>query len=382
MLTEKLYYVDAYISEFDATVTSVESIADKYHVVLDRTVFFPEEGGQESDKGKINGARVIDVREIDGKIIHVIDAPLDFGTTVHGQIDFEERYEKMKCHTAEHILCGVMHRLFGAENIGFRLGADCVTLDVDVVLNREQLDSVEDIANDIVSKNVAVTTSFPSSQELSSLRFRSKLDLTDGVRIVDIGEYDSCACCAPHVARTGEIGLIKMLDFEKHRGGTRIYMVAGKRALTDYRARYSVSRRISELTSTPQEDIADAVVQLLAERDSLAAQLKARGIREAIREAERVSTEEGNAVFFFDGFTIDELREFVNHAVEKINGLLVALSGSEGDYKYVIGSRTVDLKSVTKDINAALCGRGGGRSEMIQGTFSTTLDIIRAYFEK
>lgn len=381
-MTEKLYYIDAYICEFTATVTSVKAVGDVYQVILDRTAFIPEEGGQESDKGEIDGVRVIDVLESENEIIHVLNKRLEVGSAVRGIIDFDERYEKMKCHTAEHILCGIMHRLYGAENIGFHLGADCVTFDVDAVLTREQLDCVEDIANKIVSENVTVATYFPDAQELSSLRYRSKLDLTEGVRIVDIGEYDSCACCAPHVSRTGEIGLIKMLDFEKHRGGTRIYMMAGKRALADYRARYAVSRRISALTSTPQEDIADAVIQLMAERDSLIAQLKARGIREAIREAKRVPEQKGNAVFFLEDFTIDELREFVNHAVQKIGGMLVAISGSDGDYKYVIGSRSVDLKALSKEINSALCGRGGGRSGMIQGTFSTDINMIRSYFEK
>ena len=270
-MTEKLYYTDAYINSFMATVLSVEAENDSYAVILDKTAFFPNEGGQAADTGKIADATVLDVVEKNGTVIHKTDKLLTVGDTVECQINFAERYEKMKCHTAEHILCGIMHRLFGAENIGFHLGDDVVTFDVSPVLTREQLDEVESIANRIVAENVAIATLFPTAEELSAMEYRAKLDITENVRIVNIGEYDSCACCAPHVARTGEIGLIKMLDFCKHRGGTRIYMVAGERALLDYRMRYAASQKISALTSTPQADIVDAVVALQAEREALGA---------------------------------------------------------------------------------------------------------------
>lgn len=381
-MTEKLYYIDAYMNSFSATVLSVEPENDNYVVILDKTAFFPNEGGQAADSGKIADATVLDVTERDGTVLHKTDKSLTVGDTVSCEINFAERYEKMKCHTAEHILCGIMHRLYGAENIGFHLGEDVVTFDVSPVLTREQLDRVEDIANRIVAENAPVTTLFPSHDELSTLEYRAKLDITEGVRIVNIGEYDSCACCAPHVARTGEIGLIKMLDFCKHRGGTRIYMVAGERALLDYRARYAASQKISALTSTPQTDIVDAVVALQAEREELKAQVKERGLAIVRILANSITATVGNAVRFFDGLTMDELREFVNITVPKVQGIVVALVGSDGDYKYIIGSATVDLRAAAKEINAALNGRGGGKPEMIQGTFLATKTEIEAYFAK
>ncbi|MBR5449265.1 MAG: hypothetical protein IKV43_04670 [Clostridia bacterium] len=381
-MTEKLYYIDAYINSFMATVLSVETENDSYAVILDKTAFFPNEGGQAADTGKIADATVLDVVEKNGTVIHKTDKPLTAGDTVECQINFAERYEKMKCHTAEHILCGIMHRLYGAENIGFHLGDDVVTFDVSPVLTREQLDEVESLANRIVAENVAITTLFPTSEQLSAMEYRAKLDITENVRIVNIGEYDSCACCAPHVARTGEIGLIKMLDFCKHRGGTRIYMVAGERALLDYRMRYAASQKISALTSTPQADIVDAVVALQAEREALKLQVKERGLAIVRILADSIPATDGNVVRFFDGLTMDELREFVNITVPKVQGVVVALVGGDGDYKYIIGSMTTDLRAAAKEINAALNGRGGGKPEMIQGTFLATRSEIEAYFTK
>ena len=381
-MTEKLYYIDAYMHTFSATVLSVEAEGDNYVVILDKTAFFPNEGGQAADSGKIADATVLDVTERDGIVLHKTDKPLTVGDTVECKINFAERYEKMKCHTAEHILCGIMHRLYGAENIGFHLGEDVVTFDVSPVLTREQLDRVEDIANRIVAENVDVTAFFPSPDELPTMQYRAKLDITEGVRIVNIGEYDSCACCAPHVARTGEIGLIKMLDFCKHRGGTRIYMVAGERALLDYRARYAASQKISALTSTPQTDIVDAVVALQTEREELKAQVKERGLAIVRILANSIAYTDGNVVSFFDGLTMDELREFVNITVPKVQGVVVALLGTDGDYKYIIGSTTTDLRAAAKEINATLNGRGGGKPEMIQGTFLAAKAEIEAYFAK
>ena len=379
-MTEKLYYIDAYISSFTATVLSVSVLDDGYAVILDRTAFFPNEGGQSADTGTISSARVIDVTERDGVVIHKTNMALSVGETVECSLDFKDRYEKMKCHTAEHILCGIMHRLYGAENIGFHLGDDVVTFDVSPVLTREQLNYVEDIANSIIAKNVSVTSAFPTAAELAEMEYRAKLDITENVRIVTIGEYDSCACCAPHVSRTGEIGLIKMLDFCKHRGGTRINMVAGERALLDYRTRYTASQRISALTSTPQADIVDAVLALQKERDGLKTQLKERGMALVRMHSEALRETNGNAVSFFTDLDAEEIREFVNLTVSKVGGMVVALWGTDGDYKYIIGSMHVDLKFASKDINAALNGRGGGKKEMIQGTFHATADEIISFF--
>ena len=380
-MTEKLYYENAYISSFTAEVLDITATDGGYDVILDKTAFFPEEGGQSSDSGYIGKARVTYVYERDGVVHHITDIAPDAGEN-NCHIDFTARFEKMQCHTAEHILCGLINKHFGLDNVGFHLGEDEVTFDVNGVLDRSQLDMIEMLANEIVFSCLAVKTYFPTSEELGGISYRAKLDLTEGVRLVEVDGVDICACCAPHVASTGEIGMIKILDFMKHRGGTRIWMVAGKRALVDYRARYTSIKRISGMLSTPQSQVASTLETYIAEAESVRSALKDARLRVAEQSASSVSEQSGSAVFYFPDFSIAELIAFSNIANRKIGGITVALSGGEGDYKYVISSCSADLRSMSRHINSALCGRGGGRPEMIQGSFATTIEKIKEYFMK
>ena len=256
-----------------------------------------------------------------------------------------------------------------------------IELDENGVLDREQLDRVEEMANEVVFSNIQVEAFFPSERKLPYIKYRSKLDIAEGVRLVRIGEVDICACCAPHVSSTGEIGIIKILDFMKHRGGTRIWMVAGKRALVDYRRRYDNIKKISGMLSTPQSDVAVTLESYISDSEEIKAALKSARLKIAELYAMTVEFTEGNAVVMLPDFTIPELIAFSNIANKRVGGITVALAGIDGDYKYVISSSSVDLRTLSKDINAALCGRGGGRAEMLQGSFATTLDEIIDYFK-
>lgn len=378
-MTEKLYYKDAYISEFSAMVLSAIQISDGYDIVLDKTAFFPEEGGQGSDKGYIGESKVSYVYEKDGIIYHRVNG-LPSGDSVFCKIDFDERFDKMQQHTAEHILSGVIHELFGYENVGFHLGEDVVTFDIDHPLTRADLDRVEELANEAVFKNIKVETYFPSADELKNEIYRSKLDLTENVRIVKIGDVDSCACCAPHVNYTGEVGTIKCLDFMHHRGGVRITMCAGKRALYDYREKYRNIREISAMLCEPQHTTSEALVKYISDKDKMKQELK--NVRRAYAKAlaDTVSSSK-NAVVILDYISMDELRDFANEAIKNVEGILVALIGADGDYKYIMASRSVDLKVMSKDINTKLCGRGGGHPQMIQGSLFTDIKSIKDYFD-
>lgn len=378
-MTEKIYYQNAYTADFTAEILSVTEVDGCFDVVLDRSAFFPEEGGQSSDKGKIGDATVKQVYEEDSIIHHLVDRAITCGS-VDCHVDFDERFEKMQCHTAEHILCGIIHSLYGFDNVGFHLGDEEVTFDVDGVLTREQLDRVELLANKAVFSNLTVQAFFPSPEELARLEYRSKLDIKDGVRLIKIGRVDLCACCAPHVDKTGEIGIIKILDFMKHRGGTRIWMVAGFRALNDYRSRYDNVKRISAMLCTPQLETANTLTLYMKDSENVKLSLKNARLRIAELEAEKIGHSKNNEVFLLEDFQINELIAFSNVAVSKTEGITVALSGREGDYKYVISSRSVDLKAMSRDINSTLNGKGGGRSEMIQGGFACTIEQIRDYF--
>lgn len=379
-MTEKLYYLDSYMSRFEATVLSCEGRDGGYAVVLDRTAFFPEEGGQYSDRGTLGGAAVTDVREVSGVIYHICSSPLECGVRVSGVIDFDERFEKMQCHTAEHILCGLFHKYYGVDNVGFHLGAEDVTLDISAPLEWCELIRVEELANRVITENVSVTAHYPTAEELPALKYRAKLELTEGVRIINIGEYDSCACCAPHVAFTGEIGSVKILDAQKMRGGMRIHITAGERAYRIYRKMYDNLSAISRALSVPRLESAEGVARLLSELDAERERYKSARLALLLHEARDIPATDGSVVRLFPDATQEELREVANAAGGRVGGILVLLSGGEGCYKYVISSASVDLRAECKKINAALGGRGGGSSVMIQGGFGATLSEIEKYF--
>ncbi len=379
-MTEKLYYKDAYISEFLAKVISCESAGDIYDVVLDKTAFFPEEGGQYSDKGFIAGISVVDVKEIEGIIHHYVNEPVSVGDNALCKIDFDERYEKMQCHTGEHILSGIIHSLYGLDNVGFHLGADDVTMDVSAPLTRAELDKVEILANEVIYKNIEVISYFPDSAESGSIEYRSKSEIKENLRIVKIGEYDSCACCAPHVKFTGEIGIIKILDFAKLRGGIRIHISAGRRAMKLFQQYYESALSISGMLSIPKAQISDGVRKLLDDMANTKREYSEFRISNMKKEASALEKIKGNRVLLFPDATGDELIAFSNESAGKTEGILVLLSGNDGNYKYVISSECVDLREIIKDINKNLLGRGGGKSNMVQGSFSCDYESVVKYF--
>ena len=380
-MTEKLYYKDAYIKNFSATVISSTEADGGYEIVLDRTAFFPEEGGQYADTGRIDGVSVKGADERGGVIYHKTDAPLQIGKAVECELDFDDRFEKMQCHTAEHILSGVLHSLFGVDNVGFHLGAVEVTMDISRPLTWDELMRAEEIANRAVFDNVEVISIFPTPDELVGMKYRSKLDLTENVRIINIEGYDSCACCAPHVKYTGEIGFIKILDAVKMRGGMRMNITAGKRAYGIVSSAFENLASISRLLSVPKLESADAVKKLLDTAEEYKNEIKDLRIKAAVSEAERIPYTGGNLVYFFRDADYDALRAAVNVLADKVKGTLVLLSGSDGGYKYVILKKGADMRTEIKEINSALLGRGGGNSDFAQGTFSANAEAIHEFFK-
>ncbi|MBQ1260939.1 MAG: hypothetical protein IIX96_02910 [Clostridia bacterium] len=379
-MTDKLYYLNSYIKEFDATVLSIVKDGDNFGAVLDKTAFFPEGGGQTSDKGKIGDVDVLDVREVDGVIYHIINKALTVGESYHCVLDFEERLEKMQMHTAEHIVCGIIHTLYGFENVGFHLADGVVTFDVSGYLGRAELDRVEELANRAVWANLPISAAEYTPEELLGIKYRSKLDGDRGLRIVTIGDVDACACCAPHVKATGEVGAIKLLDFERHRSGTRIILVAGKAALFDYRAKYESVKKISAALCEPQQSVAEGVDKLLRGYGELERESKSFEAQIARFIGENIAPVSKTALYFVPDLSIAALRELANAAMAKTDGLIVALSGSERSYRYVIAQNSSDVSQTVKKANAALFGKGGGRGAMAQGSCFATEDEIRAYF--
>lgn len=378
--TEKLYDGDAYLSEFTATVLAVEPEGEGYDAVLDRTAFFPEAGGQSADSGTLEGARVLAVCERDHVIHHRTDRPLPVGSTVRGRVDLAPRYERMQCHTAEHILSGLLHSLYGLENVGFHLGEDVVTLDTSAPVTDEMMGIVSQLANRAVYDDLPVECRYPSAAELSKMTYRSKLALTDGVRLVSIPGIDACACCAPHVARTGEIGMILILAREKHKGGTRLTMLAGERARRYVLTLMAAAGESAALLSSPVTELPSAVRALLHERDVTAQSLLRAERLLAEREAERLTPTEGSIAVFLPAVGAEALRAFANRAVERVGGVLAVLTETEGGYRYLLAVREGDVRAAVTAANIALQGRGGGRGRMAEGRFFATREQIAAFF--
>ena len=381
-MTEKLYYLDSHLFEFEATVLAAREEKRGWEIVLDRTAFFPEGGGQPADTGMIGPARVLDVHEREGEIRHLCDRELAPGVYACA-VDREKRLRRMQNHSGEHVFSGLTHQKYGAENVGFHMAADCMTIDFDKELSFEQLSEIEYEANLAVRANIPVRTFYPSPEELKALEYRSKKELAGAVRIVEIAGIDRCACCAPHVRATGEIGAIKLLTAERHRGGVRLSLICGMDALDDYRRKQDSAAAISALLSAKRDEIAPAVERLLESEAKLKERASILGMRCAAMRAEAIAPTEGNICIFDEGLSEAAARELVNRLTEKTGGVAALfLADGAGAWRYIIGSRRVDLRSAAKAINAGVSGRGGGRPEMIQGSAAASEKEIASFFER
>ena len=383
MYTEKLYYKDSHCFEFTALVLDCRETAKGPALILDRTAFFPEGGGQLADTGSLGAVKVLDVHEKEGEILHYCDGPLMPGERVEGRLDAEQRLVRMQNHSGEHVVSGLAHKLFGCENVGFHMGEDFVTIDFDRELSREQLMEIETLANRAVREDLPVSCTFPEPEALKSLEYRSKLELTENVRIVEIPGVDRCACCAPHVERTGEIGLIKVLDWERHRGGLRLSLACGMLALRDYRVKQENISAISQALSSKRHETAAAVERLLQEQQKSKERIAALSLELARYMAEDREGTEGNICVFDSVLDEVALRELVNLLMEKCRGIAAAFSGDDRrGYRYIMGSRELDMRSLAKELNSLIEGRGGGKARMIQGSASASAAAIAAVFER
>lgn len=378
-MTEKLFYQDSHRSTFTAIVQEVRPSGNGYEIILDRTAFFPEGGGQSSDTGSLGGVSVSDVQEIDGKIIHYTDGPLVEGTEVEGCIDWTERFSKMQQHTGEHIVSGLIHKIYGYHNVGFHLGTDSVTLDFNGVVPKEKLHEIEQLANEAVAKNLPVQVLYPTDEELSKISYRSKIEIEGQVRIVVIDGYDVCACCAPHVKQTGEIGLIKLVGMQNYKGGVRISMLCGFRALEDYYQKEKNNREIAVMLSAKEYETAVEVERLqeeLAMKKAKIAELERKFLEQKVETLD-IS---GEIVCLFEETDPVMTRELVNLLLEKGAKMAAVFSGNEREgYRYVLGSRSLDVRKNGKLLNEAFHGRGGGKPEMVQGTVQGKREEIEAF---
>ena len=378
----ELFYKDAYRKDFDGVVVSCTKGKKGYEVVLDDTAFYPEGGGQPGDQGTLGDARVLDVHRKEGVVVHYTDKPLDVGSRVHGTIDWQRRFDFMQNHSGEHIYSGLVHKKFGYDNVGFHMDK-VVTVDFSGPMTMEEALEIEKEANQLIYSNVETKITFPTEEELKTIPYRSKIELTGKVRIVEFPGGDICACCGTHVARTGEIGLIKVLSLMNHKGGVRIELACGRWAMEDYDRVHDLNRDIAVRFSVKPYETVKAVEKM--EKDMAELRQKINDMNRHYFAMRAASLPEGKkAVLLYEETMVPmELRKFCEYLMgEKTDTLFFLLSRKdEKALNYAIGSSSVNLKPLLKEWNTRLHGRGGGK-DIMQGSFACSLDEVRKLVEE
>ena len=383
--TVRLYDRKPYETDFKAEVISCEK-EDRdgscvYQTVLTATLFFPEEGGQSPDKGTIDGITVLDVQIAKGVITHTLEQPLETGRVVTGRVDWRHRFSNMQQHTGEHIFSGVVHRRFGLDNVGFHLSDSVVTMDYNGVLSEEQLAEAEWETNRAIAENLPVRVFYPDGKEKHALDYRSKKEVEGDLRLVEIPGYDLCACCAPHVKRTGEIGMLKVMQSQRYKGGVRVSILCGFRALVAFREKAAVISDMTHLLSAGQDMLVDSAKRLMREREEL---------KNALAEERWRNLKARIAVMPVDGQgtkprllfeeELDEIlmRRAVNQMTEQGPGICaVFAAGKDGGFRFVLGSADRDCRAVAALLREKLGAKGGGSERMIQGNLHTSSEEIR-----
>lgn len=382
METEKLYYQDPFLREFTAAVLSCEEVKGSYKVVLDRTAFYPEGGGQPADHGVLGDAAVTDVHEKNGVVFHTCDRPLEIGQTVTGSIDWPRRFDHMQQHSGEHIISGILCSDYHCDNVGFHLGADTVTIDYNADIAWEQALDAEHKANEVIWADRAVAIGYPSPAELAALEYRSKKELTGKVRIVTFPAADCCACCGTHVLRAGQVGLVKVLSCQRFREGVRLEIVCGRRALAYLSAVYDQDRAVAQRLSVKPQDTFAAVERLEAE-------LSAAKVRQAQLEEQvfaGIAAEnagKGDVLLFQPVMKSDSVRKLADAVAHRCGGLAAVFAGEDGHYAYaLVRADGADISALVKELNRSLNGRGGGRNGFAQGSVQAQSGAVCRFFQK
>ena len=379
METVKLYYTDAFLQEFDAQVLSCRQEGKKWLVVLDQTAFYPEGGGQPADRGILGGAKVSDVQEKDGLILHTCDRALPEGETVHGRLDWQRRFDHMQQHSGEHIVSGMLCAAYHCDNTGFHMGESSVIIDYNADIPWEGVLEIEARANRYLWENHPLEALYPSAEELKVLPYRSKKELTGQVRITRFPGADMCACCGTHVAFSGQVGLVKFIGWLKFRDGVRLELLCGQRAL-DYLARnWEQNAAVGRSLSVKPQKTAAAVERLLGEVQELKARCAALEEERFLRLAEE-NRGKGSVLLVQPPMDSDAVRRLCDAVSRTCGGRCAVFAGEGGSYKYAVIHPGQDIAPLVKSMNAALHGRGGGRDGFAQGSAACTEEELRAFW--
>ena len=368
-MTRKLYDTDSHLQHFQAQVLSCVPCGNTFRVVLDQTAFFPGGGGQACDRGRLGPSEVLSVSEEKGIIYHTLSRPVPVGRTISGSIDWAFRFDNMQQHSGEHILSGIVHAMKGCDNVGFHMNEAFTTVDFNVPFSAQELEEAERLANEVIYQNIPFRIFYPTPEELSQLTYRSKKELTGPVRLVQAGDQDLCACCAPHVALSGEIGMIKIVAAENYKGGVRLTLLCGERARRHHQEQLLLLRQIGARLSSSPEQLPEKLEKQLTEKEQLKqslAQLSEELIQCRLRE---LPSDASTLVLIEPCLDETGARRLVNSLTASRPGrTAVLLPQKDGSFRYIIGSRSEDLAPLCRKWNQAFQGRGGGSSQMVQGT--------------
>ena len=379
-MTRKLYYEDSHLSCFESRVTGCVQTEKGWAVTLEATAFYPEGGGQACDLGTLNGVAVTDVREKGEEVIHYCEAPLEVGTLAEGIIDYGRRFDLMQQHTGEHIVSGIIHRRFGYHNVGFHMGENFIEIDFDGRIPAAELESIEREANEALWKNIPVKCWYPSQEELPHVFYRTKKALPWPVRVVEMAGYDSCACCGTHLKTTGEVGIIKLFTETALRGGSRIEMACGGRALKMLNRIYEQNTLVSQAFSAKIFETGAAAKRM---NEALAAEkFKVTALQ---RKLFRITAESyagrENVLHIEENLEPAQVRELADAIAQYCSGRAAVFSGSdENGYSYCLVSRNEDLRELVKTMNQSLSGRGGGKPGFQQGSLRCAREEIERFF--
>ena len=381
----KLYEKQSYLSECEAVITDCFTKDGFVYVRLDRTIFFPEEGGQYADLGELVYGDNTSVRLLGGEvtdksgkdIIYRVESEVPVGE-VKCILNWDLRYERMQNHSGEHVLTGTIHNEFGYDNVGFHLSDDGpVTLDMNGVLTWEEVMEMERKANEVIYNNLPITDSYPTGAELANLSYRSKIEIEGQVRLITIGDRDNpidvCACCAPHVKTTGEIGIIKVISMVNWKGGVRISMLAGRRALRYINDRFDIIRSVTERLTTSFDNVPDIIDGYKKEIGESKALIN----KTYVSLAEKICSASGSPFVFFDSdCPMSAMKNILSTLINMTDGYAGVFVGEDGSYRYMIGSKDKDSRIVASLLKEKLDARGGGKPDSIQGQVAACKEDI------
>ena len=380
-MTERLYYDNAYLTEFDAIVLECRANGPHYDVLLDRSAFYPTSGGQPYDTGVLGGANVIDVNVTDGLVWHTVDQPLIPGACVHGSIDWARRFDHMQQHAADHMIASALHRLMGGVTIGLHISSDVSTIDVAMPegktrITEEEISRIEADVNARVQRDVPIRCWFPEAAELAELPLRKAPTVSEHVRIVAIGEDEMVACGGTHPSTAGQLGVVKILSVTPARGKMRVAFLAGARAMADYARSSQAAHGAAELLSTGVENLV-ASVQALQEKlkaaeFELLRMKKEQAMAQAARflEAAEALPSGAKLIARFVEADANLLRDLASRLIEH-PGVIALLGAMNGEQAVYVFGRSADVDvnmgELLRSSAKPLGGKGGGRPDFAQG---------------